>query len=121
MAQIPKVFIGFIMLALTVIAGLGIISVQSTRDAAKEYVNIVANEIENSNFDSNVIAACIAEGEKNDYKVSVQVFNRGSSSKEFSSGLDTTDVYMANISCTYKLNIPFATEGVDKTTFAVAR
>ena len=121
MNTIPKTFLAIVMMILTITSVIGATSVYTTRSSAKEFANFAAGELENSNFNPSVVASCISEGKDNNYEVGITLYDRDGNVTDGASATDTKNVYMATVSCKYKIQIPFLSQEVEKETHAIAR
>lgn len=71
MKHIVEAFSILIVIVLNLLGCAAMISVTGQTAAAKEYKADVIAEIENSNFNPNVIDACIAQASANGYELQV--------------------------------------------------
>ncbi len=72
MKQVISVFGAMLVLLLHVCICIGTMTAASEAAAAKEYKADVISEIENSNFNPKVIAACISQAEAFGYRLEVK-------------------------------------------------
>lgn len=111
MKHIVGIFAALFMLMLNIFAGAAVITVSADVAAAMEYKASVVAELENSNFNPNVIAGCIAQAKQAGYTLQVResVYDAAQ------------DLQAAEVLLTYSYRIPlFGVSGM-KTTRAVAR
>ena len=98
----------------TLMAGLygsvSVISVSGQIAAAKEYKADVIAEIENSNFNPSVIAACTSQADAEGYQLTV------SDTYDALGDLNTAEVIL-----TYEYNLPFFGVSGTRTTRGIAR
>ena len=110
MSAIVKSFMGIFFFALIVFLGIGIVSYQTDVSRAQDYKQNVVEELQNSDFSPSVVNACIAEGVKQGYGVSVDVSCSDGSRKTYTKeapAVDTSDVSAAYITVVYKCRLPF--------------
>ena len=111
MKQIIEGFTAIIFLTLFSFAAIAIINVSSDVAAAKEYKADVIAEIENSNFNDNVINECIAQADAAGYKLQVtkSIFDQNNE-------LQTAEVILS-----YQYKMPLFGVEITKTTRGMAR
>lgn len=111
MKHIIGMFAALFMLMLNISAGAAVITVSADVAAAMEYKASVVAEIENSNFNPNVIAGCIAQAKQAGYELEVR-----------ESTYDARrDLQAAEVLLTYSYRIPLLGINGTKTTRAAAR
>lgn len=71
MEAVVKVYGGILVLMLNLYAGITLSVATQKVSVAENYRAVVTAEIENSNFNSNVIDACIAEAEQMGYGLQI--------------------------------------------------
>lgn len=71
MKNIIEAFTAVLFIILFAFAGISVITVSSSIMAAKEYKADVIAEIENSDFNENVINTCVSQGADAGYQVEV--------------------------------------------------
>lgn len=111
MKHIIGAFSTLMILMLNILVCIALISVSGDVAAAKEYKADVAAEIENSNFNPNVISACIDQASAVGYKLEVTncVYD------------ELHDIQAAEIVLTYHYDIPLFGIRDTKTTRGIAR
>lgn len=96
MKYIIEIFSVMIMLAWNAFLCVGILNASADVAAAKEYKAAVVSEIENSNFNPNVIAGCIHEAAARGYLLEITTCQIG----------DEAGGQIAEICLTYDYKIP---------------
>ena len=91
-----KAFVGVLAAIVIVGSGVGVTTAFSQTVAADNYMESVSKVILESNFNKNVIEACIQEAEDNGYKLSVEVQNATKAGVK----------YYAQISLIYYFELP---------------
>lgn len=110
MPVIIKSFIGVFFFSLVVFLGVGIVNYQMDVNRASGYKQDVIKELQNSDFAPSVMNACIQNGAKLNYEVSISVsFGDGSCTAYGKDALaaDTSDVTSAYVTVNYKSRLPF--------------
>ena len=109
MSQVFKVFMGVFFLVLLLLTGVGIISAQLDVTAALDYKADIVTELENSNYNPQVINACIEQAQENGYQLEIRTFVSGGASTSYVSpnASDTKDVVMAEVILTYPYRMIF--------------
>lgn len=111
MKYIIEIFSVLLMLAWNVFLCIGILDASADVAAAKEYKAAVVSEIENSNFNPNVIAGCIQEATDRGYILEITTCMH---EEERSSR-------MAEICLTYDYTIPVLGIARQEVTRGIAR
>lgn len=111
MKHIISVFTSLFILVVNIIAVTAMITLSGDVAAAKEYKADVIAEIENSNFNSNVINSCIAQAGQAGY--TLQVTNCTYD--------DLNNVQTAEVILSYSYQIPLFGIVDTKTTRGIAR
>lgn len=111
MRLIVEVFSGILILMLNVYTGLMLSVAELQVTAAENYKSSVVSEVENSNFNSNVIDGCIAEAATAGYSLEVTacVYD------------EEHDIVTAEVALTYNYKIPLLGISETRTTRGVAR
>ena len=111
MKQIVEGFTAIIFLTLFAYAAIVIINAGSGAAAAKDYKADVIAEIENSNFNDNVIDACIAQADASGYKLQITnaTFDQDN------------EIQTAEVILSYDYKMPLFGISVTKTTRGMAR
>lgn len=110
MPVIIKSFVGVFFFSLVIFLGVGIVNYQMDVNRAFGYKQDVIKELQNSDFAPSVMNACIQNGEKLNYEVSISVaFGDGSCTDYGKDALaaDTSDVTSAYVTVNYKSRLPF--------------
>lgn len=110
MKHIVSAFGTLFVLLVNIFICVGVVTASSETAAAKEYKADVIAEIENSNFNANVIAACVAEAEELGYQLYV------TKSVDVSNEVQSADVVLS-----YSYEIPVFGISQTKTTRGIAR
>ena len=111
MKHIIGVFGALIVMMLNIFLCISVINVSGAVAEAKEFKADVVNEIENSNFNQNVIDACILQAQSEGYQL--QITN---------CTYDKQNVMkMAEVILIYKYEIPFLGIREERTTRGMAR
>lgn len=96
MKHIIEGFSVLLILLFNMVIVISVIGVSAKVAAAKEYKAAVVTEIENSNFNTNVIAACIEDADRHGYSLEVDACVFG----------DDVERQMAQVRLTYDCDIP---------------
>ncbi|MBO5372424.1 MAG: hypothetical protein J6A75_06870 [Lachnospiraceae bacterium] len=109
MSQVFKTFMGVFFILILLLTGVGIISAQMDVSAALNYKTDVVTELENSNYNAEVINACITQAKDKGYEIKIRTFVSGGASTVYVSPnvSDTTDVVMAEVVLTYPYKMFF--------------
>lgn len=111
MKNVITAFGTILILMLNAFCCIAVSNASMTVAAAKEYKADVIAEIENSNFNPNVIAACIAQAQTAGYEL--QVLNSVYDAEH--------DIQSAEVILTYSYEIPLFGIAETKTTRGIAR
>ena len=111
MKHIIEAFSAIIYITMTLFVSIAIITASLDITAAKQYRADVEAELENSNFNREVVNACIAQAEAMGYALEIT---------------DCTydkynDINTAEVVLTYKYEMPLLGISVTKTTRGIAR
>lgn len=111
MKHIIGAFSTLIVLVLNLLLCAAVLSMSAETAAAKEYKAAVVAEIENSNFNPNVIEACKTQAAERGYTLEVNtgVYDAG------------RDVYMAEVLLKYRYEIPILGISTEQVTRGMAR
>lgn len=71
MSELTKIFTAVFFILVLAILGFSMVSATLDTNAAKDYNNSVIDEIEVTNFNDNVIAACISQAQADGYTLTV--------------------------------------------------
>lgn len=109
MSVFQKSFIGIFFILLSVFVSISIISADMDADHAKAFKENVVTQIEDSDFNAQVINACITEAAKQQYAMTVTVYREDGTKATYTdaTAADTSDVCMAEIILKYKYRIAF--------------
>lgn len=111
MKYIIEVFGVMVVLAFNLFLCIGVIGVSADVAAAKEYKADVIAEIENSNFNPNVIEGCIRQAELQGYELTISA-----------SCYDPwSDSQIAEVELTYTYEIPLLKLSQQRVTRGIAR
>ncbi len=111
MKYIVEIFSVLLMLAWNAFLCIGILDASAHVAAAKEYKAAVVAEVENSNFNPNVIAGCMKEAEDCGYTLEITVCGYG----------EDTNLQMAEVCLTYDYEIPILGIAEQRVTRGIAR
>lgn len=75
MGQIIKTYLGLFFILLMGLVGIGVVTAGVQSAAARNYHADVINEIECSNFNASVIAACKQQAQESGYDLKVMTMN----------------------------------------------
>ena len=109
MKYIVEIFSGLFMLIWNLCLCVSMLGVSSETAEAKEYKAAVVAEIENSNFNPNVIEACVREAKQHGYELEVAPCHYGEERQ------------MAEVCLTYHYEIPLLQISQERTTRGIAR
>lgn len=122
MDQIPKVFLGILFILFLVFGGTSIVAAHLSASQAREYKNNMVTEIENSDFNPTVISACVSEANEREYTAKITLYYEDQTVSDISNGIsDDKKIYMADITLSYKLKIPFFQIEKEFSTRGIAR
>lgn len=124
MAQIVKVWLGIFLTFLFVAAVTGCISAGMDINRAKDYKADVITNLENSNYNADVINACIATAIEHDYELEIVTYDRNGNINTYAAGAPagkTDEVYTANVIMKYKYSIDFMNVNSEKTLRGIAK
>lgn len=111
MKYIVEIFSVLLMLAWNVFLCIGILDASADVAAAKEYKAAVVSEVENSNFNPNVIAGCVQEAAARGYTLEITTCMYG----------EDANFQMAEVCLTYDYEIPVLGIAEQKVTMGIAR
>ena len=117
MPVIIKSFIGIFFFSLIVFLGIGIISYQTDVNRAVSYKQDVIRELQDSNFSPSVMNACIRNGVKHDYEVSIDISFQDGSHAVYTKecpAKDAGDVAAAYVTVVYKSRLPFLSRSEER-------
>lgn len=72
MGQVVKMYMGLFFILLQALVGMGVVTAGIETGAAQNYHRDVIDEIECSNFNAEVMSACIQQAENMGYQLSIQ-------------------------------------------------
>lgn len=123
MSQVFKSFMGVFFILILLLFGMGIISAQMDVSHALDYKSDIVTELENSNYNSDVLNACIRQAADNGYVVQVRTYSTGGASVLYTApnAADTTGVVMAEVTLTYPYTIGFLNSVTNHTVRGYAR
>lgn len=116
MSQIIKGFLGIFFIVLLVVSGLSISVSMLNAANAKTFKANMITEIENSNFNYEVINECLGQGEEQGYEIEMTIYTEDIETGERNTenitdgsvnSADTKGAYMVEVLVTYinKMNI----------------
>lgn len=111
MKQIIESFTAILFISLFAFASIAIITAVSDTVVAKDYKANIISEIENSNFNDEVINACVSQAQSSGYELQVTKTTYD----------PNNDINTAEIVLSYKYEIPLFGISVTKTTRGIAR
>lgn len=111
MKHIIEGFSILLMLLLNLAVCVSVLGVSSKVAAAKEYKAAIVAEVENSNFNPNVIGGCIEDAKGHGYTLEIETCRFG----------DGANRQMAEICLTYKYEIPLLGLSRQSVTRGIAR
>lgn len=111
MKYIVEIFSVLLMFAWNVFLCIGILDASADVAAAKEYKAAVVSEVENSNFNPNVIAGCIQAAKDRGYTLEITTCIYG----------EDANLQMAEVCLTYDYEIPVLGIAEQKVTRGIAR
>lgn len=109
MSQVIKSFMGMFFLLALLLLGVGILSAQTDVSDALDYKADIIAELENSNYNAEVINACIRQANENGYSIEIKTFAPGNQTVSYTTpdAADTTKVVMAEVKLKYVYRIGF--------------
>lgn len=72
MGQVIKIYMGLFFLLLEALTGMGVVAAGIQTAAARDYHSDIMEEIACSNFNEEVIEACMEQAEKAGYQVEIE-------------------------------------------------
>ncbi len=111
MKHVIEAFSAIIYISMTLFVSVAIISASLDITAAAQYRADVTAELENSNFNQEVIDACIAQADAKGYMLEITDCTYD----------NYNDINTAEVVLTYKYEIPLLGISVTKTTRGIAR
>lgn len=96
MKHVIEGFSVLLMILLNLAMCVSVLGVSAKVAAAKEYKAAVVAEVENSNFNPNVISSCIEEANKHGYSLEIETCRFGDDDRR----------QMAEVCLTYQYDIP---------------
>lgn len=111
MKQIISAFGVLFMLLLHIFAGTALLTAAGDVAAAKEYKAGVIAEIENSNFNQNVMQSCVDEAKRNGYELAITDCMYDA----------RYDIRTAKVALQYQYQIPIFEITEVRTTYGIAR
>lgn len=96
MGQVVKVYMGLFFLLLEALVGMGVVTAGVQTEAARNYHSDILEEISCSNFNEEVMEACIAQAQKVGYQVRIEpvVYD------------ETANIQLASVTLNYEYAIP---------------
>ena len=109
MSQILKTFTGVFFLLLLVFLGTGILTAQMDVSTAISCKADTITKLENSNYNADVLNACIADAIRQGYEIEIVTYTEGRRIVRYQTptASDTADVVMAEVRLTYPYRIAF--------------
>lgn len=109
MSQVIKSFMGMFFLLALLLLGVGILSAQTDVSDALDFKSDIIVELENSNYNAEVLNACIQQANENGYSIEIKTYAPGNEVVSYTSpnAADTTGVVMAEVKLTYLYRIGF--------------
>lgn len=123
MSVFQKSFIGIFFILLSVFVSISMISANMDADHAKAFKENVVTQIEDSDFNAQVINACITQAAANGYALSVTVYREDGTKAAYTgaTAADMPDACMAEVILKYKYKIPFLNVETDHEARGFAR
>lgn len=109
MSVIIKSFMGVFFFLLVIFSGVGIVGYQMQVNSAAGFKQDVIEELQNSNFAPSVVNACILEGERSQYEVSIDISSSDGTRATYTKdcpAADTSDVAAAYVTVRCKSRFP---------------
>ncbi len=109
MSQVLKAFMGMFFLLALLLLGVGILSAQTDVSDALDYKADIIAELENSNYNAEVLNACIRQANENGYSLEITTYAQENRVVSYTApnAVDTTEVVMAEVKLTYPYRIGF--------------
>ena len=111
MKHVIEGFSALFLLLLNLVLCVSVLSVSARVAEAKEYKALVVAEIENSNFNPNVISSCVAEAQEQGYLLEIETCMFG----------EDDNRQLAEICLTYHYEIPLLGIEGERVTRGMAR
>ena len=124
MSQIIKTFLSLFFLLFFVVTGVGCISAGADIEHAKAFKTDVVADLENSNYNADVMNACIQSASNNGYELNIVAYDKSGSTRTYQTGQlasDTQNIYAACVTLKYKYHIGLLNIHSDKEVRGMAR
>lgn len=107
MEQIIKTFLGIVFAMIVMMTGISVINVQTDGTNARDFKNDVISELENSDFNPDIINECFHVATEKGYAMEVTIFNKEGTAQVYNQPnvTDTSGAIMANIKLDYNVKI----------------
>lgn len=86
MEQIIKTYLGMFLILLMTVTGIGIVAAEVEVTRAREFKSDVIIELENSNYNVNVLNACIQQAREIGYDLSVTLYGEDGTAVDYEPG-----------------------------------
>lgn len=86
MEQIIKTYLGLFMILLMTVTGIGIVAAEMEVTRAREFKSDVIVELENSDYNVNVLDACMDQAEEIGYDLAVTLYGEDGTAVDYEPG-----------------------------------
>lgn len=91
MEQIIKTYLGIFLILLLTVTGIGIVAAEVEVTRAREFKSDVIIEMENSNYNVNVLNACMEQAGAIGYDLKVTLYGKDGTSVDYTPGVTLPD------------------------------
>ena len=124
MSQVIKVWMSLFLILVFIVTGIGCISAGIEVEHARSFKTDVVANLENSNYNADVINSCISTASDNDYVLTIVAYGKDGSVKTYRNGTpaeSTKGVYAASVTLKYRYKIGFLNINTEKSVRGMAR
>ncbi len=124
MSQIIKVWMSLFLILVFIVTGIGCISASTDIEHARSFKADVVANLENSNYNADVINSCISTASDCGYALTIVAYGKDGGVKTYRDGSpagSTKGVYAASVTLKYKYKIGFLNINTEKSVRGMAR
>lgn len=111
MSQIMKAFTGIFIVLFMTASSMGILGAFLQVSKAQEYHAAMIDELENSDYSTNVLMECLHAAKENGYKVEITLYEKNGGCVMYSESEDVPkeiqQIDMAKVDMKFMITIPF--------------
>lgn len=96
MGQVVKMYMGLLFLLLEALTGMGVVAAGMQTAAARDYHSDIIKEVACSNFNENVMEACVIRAEEDGYQLQIEPVTYD----------EAANIKLASVTLNYEYAIP---------------